>query len=118
MAMSLKLLRPSGMAGFVTPTSFMSGRHFCKLRRHLMENTHIANIGIVSDRLGVFIDVEQETALTIFKRREPKHRMQTSAKVSVVSKEGHFASVGNCVIPSCGSVWTIPRAVGDAQVIH
>ncbi|GJI97632.1 RNA methyltransferase [Duganella caerulea] len=118
MALGVKLLRPSGVAGFVTPTSFMSGRYFCKLREHLMENVDIANIGIVSDRQGVFIDVEQETALTIFKHREPKQETQVSAKVSVVSKGGDLASVGNCDIPNCGSVWPIPRAIGDAQLIH
>lgn len=118
LALGLKLLRPSGMAGFVTPTSFMSGRYFCKLRTHLIENAHIANIGIVSDREGVFIDVEQETALTILKRHAPKQMMQTSAKVSVVSKQGDFTSVGSCLIPSGGSAWPIPRAEGDAELIR
>src|SRR3569833_820831 len=105
MAMSLKLLRPSGMAGFVTPTSFMSGRHFCKLRRHLMENTHIANIGIVSARLGVFIDVEQETALTIFKRREPKQKIQTTTKKTKKTKKNHNTTDRNNENPNNGSVW-------------
>lgn len=118
LALGLKLLRTSGIAGFVTPTSFMSGRYFCRLRKHLMESAEIVNIGIVSDRQGVFIDVEQETALTIFKHREPTPTTQVSAKVSVVSKEGDLASVGTCLIPNGGSVWPIPRASGDVKLIH
>ncbi|WP_157221428.1 N-6 DNA methylase [Herbaspirillum sp. YR522] len=116
--LGLKLLRPTGMAGFVTPTSFMSGRYFSKLRTYLLENSHIANIGIVSDRAGIFIDVEQETALTILKRRVNSGGVQTSANVSVVSKQGDFKSVGSCNLPGGGYTWPIPRAEGDADLIR
>lgn len=116
--LGLKLLGPTGIAGFVTPTSFMSGRYFSKLRTYLLENAHIVNIGIVSDRAGIFIDVEQETALTIMKRRVISAVAQTSAKVSVVSKQGDFKSVGSCNLPGGGYAWPIPRADGDAELIR
>jgi adenine-specific DNA-methyltransferase len=118
LALGLKLLAPKGIAGFVTPTSFLSGRSFSKLRTHLLENAEIASIGIVSDRAGVFIDVEQETALTILKRRFGRGGRQTSAQVSVVSRQGDFKSVGSCTLPSGGCAWPIPRAEGDAELIR
>ena len=65
MALSVRLLKGTGVAALVTPTSFLSGLYFRKLRTFLMSNVDVLNIGMVSDRLGVFIDVEQETALTL-----------------------------------------------------
>lgn len=118
MLLGLRLLRPTGIAAFVTPTSFMSGQYFSKLRTHLMKNAEILNIGIVSDRTGVFMDVEQETALSILRRRPPKHITETTANVSVVSRQGSFTSVGKCVIPNSGSAWPIPRVEGDAKLIR
>ena len=118
LALGLKLLSSKGIAGFVTPTSFMSGRYFSKLRTHLLENAEIASIGIVSDRAGVFIDVEQETALTILKRRFGLVATQTFAQVSVVSKQGDLKSVGSCTLPGGGCAWPIPRADGDAELIR
>src|SRR6185312_1441670 len=116
-ALGLKLLKPQGLAGFVTPTSFMSGRYFSKLRMHLIEHAEIASIGLVSDRAGVFIDVEQETALTLVRRREPEQLNNTAAQVSVVSRHGTLTSVGDCALPSGGAAWPIPRAEGDAELI-
>lgn len=118
LTLGLKLLRPTGIAGFVTPTSFMSGRYFSKLRTHLLENADITSIGIVSDRLGVFIDVEQETALTILKRRLDSVSTYISPNVSVVSKQGNFKSVGSCTLPGGGCAWPIPRAEGDVDLIR
>ncbi|WP_442783609.1 HsdM family class I SAM-dependent methyltransferase [Collimonas fungivorans] len=118
MTLGLRLLRPTGVAAFVTPTSFLSGQYFSKLRTHLMENAEIVNIGIVRDRSGVFIDVDQETALTILKRRAPKYATETTANVSVVSRHGDLTSVGRCVIPNSGSAWPIPRTEGDAELIQ
>jgi adenine-specific DNA-methyltransferase len=82
--LSVKLLKEGGCAALVTPTSFLSGQYFSKLRTFLMQNAVIEHIGMVSDRLDVFIDVEQETALTVLKRRAIPHAGVTTAKVSVV----------------------------------
>ncbi len=113
----VRLLRRGGYAAFVTPTSFLSGQNFRKLRTFLMRNTEVAHIGMVSDREGVFIDVEQETALTVLRRCSETNRMQARAKVSVVSATGHYKSVGQCLLPNSGAVWPIPRAVGDVALL-
>lgn len=114
----LRLLKAQGLAALVTPTSFLSGQSFSKLRSYLMENSEILHIGIVADRSGVFINVEQETALTLLRQRQPEHAAETTAHVSVVSKEGNLTSVGVCVLPNSGSAWPIPRNEGDAEVLH
>lgn len=113
----VRLARPGGVVALVTPTSFLSGRYFSGLRSFLIRNTDVEHIGMVSERKGVFIDVEQETALTVLRRRVPDNRTVAQAKVSVVSVEGKYTPVGTSVLPNGGSVWPIPRTVADVELL-
>lgn len=119
-ALCVRLLRERGYAALVTPTSFLSGQYFGALRRFLAKNSSIEHIGMVSDRLGVFIDVEQETALTVLRRRARPEESASSAwaDVSVVSGTGAYQSVGRCLLPSTGAVWPIPRSVDDVALLQ
>lgn len=116
-ALCVRLLRIDGYAALVTPTSFLSGQHFGQLRAFLMRYTDIAHIGMVSDRQGIFIDVEQETALTVLRRRTEVKRTHTRANISVVSRAGKYKSVGECLLPNAGTVWPIPRSVEDVGLL-
>lgn len=116
-ALCVRLLRIGGHAALVTPTSFLSGRHFGRLRNFLLRNTDVKHIGMVSDKQGVFIDVEQETALTVLRRRAEMNRAQLRANVSVVSAFGQYTNVGKCVLPNAGAVWPIPRSVEDVPLL-
>lgn len=116
-ALCVRLLRTGGRAALVTPTSFLSGQYFGRLRKFLIRNTDVEHIGMVSDRQGVFIDVEQETALTVLRRGVPKDRTSVRANVSVVSGTGHYKSVGECVLPNAGAVWPIPRSLEDVALL-
>ena len=113
----IRLLRPGGRTALVTPTSFLSGQYFAPLRKFLIRNADIEHIGMVSDRQGVFIDVEQETALTVLRRRAEEDRKQVKANVSVVSGVGQYTSVGKCTLPNAGAVWPIPRSVEDVALL-
>ncbi|MGN6580289.1 MAG: HsdM family class I SAM-dependent methyltransferase [Bordetella sp.] len=113
----VRLLRVGGRAALVTPTSFLSGQYFGRLRKFLIRNTDIEHIGMVSERQGVFIDVEQETALTVLCRRAEEERTQVQANVSVVSGTGKYTSVGECTLPNAGFVWPIPRSVEDIDLL-
>ncbi len=117
-ALCVRLLREGGRAALVTPTSFLSGQYFSALRKFLSRNTEIEHIGMVSDRLGVFIDVEQETALTVLRRNAPAAEADVWADVSVVSAAGQYQSVGKCLLPRNGEVWPIPRAVEDVPLLQ
>jgi len=116
-ALCVRLMRTGGRAALVTPTSFLSGQYFSQLRRFLIRNTDVEHIGMVSDRQGVFIDVEQETALTILRRRIEEDRTHIRANVSVVSGTGQYKSVGECLLPNAGAVWPIPRSVEDVALV-
>lgn len=116
-ALCVRLLRIGGRTALVTPTSFLSGQYFGRLRKFLIRNTDVEHIGMVSDRQGVFIDVEQETALTVLQRRAEEDRTQVRANVSVVSATGQYTSVGECTLPNAGAVWPIPRSVEDVALL-
>lgn len=116
-ALCIKLLAPGGVCALVTPTSFLSGQYFSKLRTFLLTQTTVLSVGMVSDRLGVFIDVEQETALTLARREEAGHAPTTEAEVSVVSRDGNYVDVGRCVLPNSGAAWPIPRTESDVELL-
>lgn len=116
-ALCIRLLREGGRAALVTPTSYLSGQYFSALRKYLSRNSVIEHIGMVSDRLGVFIDVEQETALTVLRRTAEAEPVATWADVSVVSIAGLYQSVGQCQLPVGGEVWPIPRSEADVPLL-
>jgi adenine-specific DNA-methyltransferase len=116
-ALCIKLLRPLGHAALVTPTSFLTGQYFTKLRQVLSNETQVRRIGMVSDRRGVFIDVEQETALTILQRRERRAGIAASTVVSVVARDGSYRSVGPCALSPSGEAWPVPRSESDLAVL-
>ena len=118
MALSVKLLKDTGVAALVTPTSYLSGQYFRKVRTFLLKHVDVLNVGMVSDRQGVFMDVEQETALTLVRRRPETAGAPVRANVSVVATDGQYTDVGSCVLPNSGSTWPIPRAEGDAALLE
>lgn len=117
-ALCVKLLVPGGTCALVTPTSFLSGQNFSKLRTFLMTQATVLSIGMVSDRFGVFIDVEQETALTLARREQTGHTSNTEAEVSVVARNGQYVDVGRCALPNSGAAWPIPRAESDVALLR
>lgn len=117
-ALCVRLIRIGGRTALVTPTSFLSGQSFDRLRKFLIRNADIEHIGMVSDRQGVFIDVEQETALTVLRRRVEEDRTQTRASVSVVSGTGQYKRVGECLLPNTGLVWPVPRSASDVALLE
>lgn len=117
-ALCVKLMKPGGTCALVTPTSFLSGQYFSGLRTFLMNEARVMSIGMVSDRLGVFMDVEQETALTLLQRNAAAAHRGASANVSVVSRDGNYVSVGTCALPNSGAAWPIPRTETDVDLLR
>lgn len=117
-ALCVKLLAPGGTCALVTPTSFLSGQYFSKLRTFLMTQAKVLSIGMVSDRQGIFIDVQQETALTLVRREDNGHALSTVAEVCVVSRDGNYVDVGQCSLPNSGAAWPIPRSESDVALLR
>jgi adenine-specific DNA-methyltransferase len=83
-----------------------------------MSKAKVLSIGMVGDREGIFIDVEQETALTLARREADGHAQSTVAEVCVVSRDGNFVDVGQCSLPNSGAAWPIPRRESDVTLLR
>ena len=65
--LAVRLAKPDGLVGLVTPTSFLSGQYFSSVRTFLITNVQIAHVGLVPQKANVYLSVEQETALTLLR---------------------------------------------------
>lgn len=115
---TLQLSRRTALVGLLTPTSFLSGQSFSKLRTKLLETSDIVQIDMLSDRTSTFIDVEQETSITVLRTRGPQAGGPAHTRVNVLTSEGRFEDVGQCLLPNSGRPWPIPRAPGDAELLR
>lgn len=115
---AVRLVRPGGLVGLVTPTSYLSGQYFGGLRTFLLRRASVVHIGIVSDRFGVYHDVEQETALTTFRTRTRAKTRSRRTAVSIVETDGTYHRVGYCSLPNSGTSWPIPRESNDLTLLN
>lgn len=114
MALSARLLTPTGVAGLLTPTSFLSGQSFLKLRRFLAACGHLKRIDLVEKKEGVFLGVEQDTAITVF---GPKRRRATRTEVFAAVADDRWSRLGNVFMESDGGPWILPRSSSDAKLL-
>ncbi len=62
---------------------------------------------MLSDRTAMFINVEQETAITVLRPRE-LGVVDAHTRVSVLKPDGEFEDVGEYLLPSCGAHGQFP----------
>lgn len=108
----IRSCKDSGTIGLVTPTSFFSGKYFSKLRESICKNSHPRSIGIVQNRQGIFVDVQQETAVSII-RKSNKDRRKT--EIWSQEKGKPFLLIGSTNLANDGAPWVIPRNKEQSQ---
>ena len=122
---ALRMLRPDGGVAFLTPTSFLGGLYFSRLRRLLSRQAPLRRIDFVETRTNVFDDVLQETCLALF----APDRGPTPC-----AGRGHAASVGSLhvgqrgvrveeigrvrVQADDGEPWLLPRTRRQADLVR
>lgn len=113
---ALRWRAPRGLVAFVTPTSFLGGRYFSKLRALLLREAPPVVLDIVHERTGVFESVQQETCLAIFGSHGSGstvvNLLSTSANRIRTRRAGTF-QLGE---PS-GAPWLLPRTPEQAVVV-
>ncbi|MCZ8251728.1 MAG: Eco57I restriction-modification methylase domain-containing protein [Hylemonella sp.] len=115
---TLQLAKKGALIGLLTPTSFLSGQSFSKLRTKLLTHADTLHVDMLSDRNAMFIDVEQETAITVLRTRTASKIVDSKTRVSVLKPEGEFEDVGEFLLPNSGRPWPIPRAASDAGLLQ
>lgn len=113
----LAIAGPNSLIGLLTPTSYLSGQNFSRLRKTLVNLSDVRQLDLVRQKEGVFLRVEQETALSIFQNRKGKLQKRSAAAVFIL--EGNeFKDVGAFTAPTEGYAWSIPRDTGDARILQ
>jgi len=114
MALSTRLLNQQGVAGLLTPMSFLSGRSFLKVREQLATERHVPRVDLVEAKGGVFLGVEQDTAITVLApRRHKPVRTEVFAGVS----PDRWRRTGSVLLDRSGGPWILPRTSEDAKLM-
>jgi len=116
-ALSLDLLKPGGIAGLLTGTSYLSGQYFSKLRTFLLEKSHTRQIDVIGARTGVFVGAELNTAVTVLQKRDSSAGKSEKTRVFAICRANGFEAVGSYTLPNSGAAWPIPRSTEDAEAV-
>lgn len=110
--LALRWIKPGGIIGYVTPTSFLGGQYFKELRSLLLNEAPPVKMDFVTERQGVFEDVLQETVLSVYKRSGMRRR---TVSVDFLRPNGNerqvsVCKVGKFALPTQGGEpWLLPR---------
>lgn len=118
--LGVRLCRPGGVVGFVTPASFLGGQYFKELRRVLMREAPPAAIDFIADRGGVFDDVLQETVLVVLVRAARPGRVSVHAvRPASLSAPCRVDEVARVALAArSDEPWPLPRTRGDAALLE
>lgn len=114
--LALDCLKPSGIAGLLTPTSYLTGQTFNRLRAHVKQHGEVLQIDTIPN-VGAFFGVEQETAIAVIRKDTAGTNSPQACSVSRYTKENGFEFLGKCLLPSPGEAWPVPRDKGDGEVL-
>jgi len=112
--LAIQMVKPNGIIGYLTPTSFLSGEYFKKLRSFIRKETTPQAIDFVAVRKGVFEDVLQETMLATYKKVKADKVPSSAVSVSeVITQPGGILSIqpiANCNLPiKVSDPWILPK---------
>lgn len=114
---ALRWRQRAGLVAFLTPTSFLGGQYFSRLRDLLMEEAPPLVVDFVEARKGVFDSVLQETCLTVFgpnpARTTVLHLLRVNDRSLTTTRAGTFP-----LQTAAGSPWLLPRSPEQATLIR
>ena len=115
--LSLRLVKKQGVVALITPTSFLGGQYFKKLRYLITSETSASHFEFVKDRNGVFDGVQQETIITTY----TSSTLHSGLKISELVPEGlntfKVNIIGKGHIGKGESPWLLPREFADVELL-
>ena len=114
-ALALRLTHKGGHIGLLTPAGFLGGRSFGPLRCQIRETADVRQIDFIEPRIGAFVDVEQETAITVLHKTPKKAAM---VAVNVTNDGRHFLHLGKHQLQTeLTASWALPRGSDDVATL-
>lgn len=116
--LALRHTRRGGIVAYVTPTSFLAGNYFKRLRGLLAAEAPPVSLDFVDARKGVFDDVLQETLLAVY-RKDGASRDASAVTVSLAA-DGRLTEnpAGTFRLPADASEpWLVPRTRAQARLL-
>jgi adenine-specific DNA-methyltransferase len=113
----IDLTEKGGYIGLLTPTSFLSGHSFSKIRTYASQETEILQIDLLKESSALFISVDQQAAITTLKRHTVFDGQHKSAKIFSLTRSGIFQDVGLCKLDPSGKPWGIPKSPADLEIL-
>jgi adenine-specific DNA-methyltransferase len=115
---AVRLARPGGLIAYVTPTSFLGGRYFTKLRSFLAEAAPPLTIDFVEDRSEVFDGVLQETLLVVYGPGRQAGKVELSTiRPTRLDTRCEVDPIASQSLPlDAAAPWVLPRTRGLAHL--
>jgi adenine-specific DNA-methyltransferase len=112
--LAINMVKPGGIIGFLTPTSFLSGEYFKKLRELIRNQLLPKEMDFVSIRKDIFEDVLQETMLATYRKKTKKTTLVETVCVNeiIALPDGTIKIYNNgyCILPKeLSAPWILPR---------
>jgi adenine-specific DNA-methyltransferase len=105
-----------GVIAYVTPTSFLSGEYFKRLRDLLAREANPVSLDLVVERTGVFDGVLQETALAVYRRGEAS-RSPCVGFVEATETRVRATPGGEVLLPKdTAAPWVLPRSTREVAL--
>lgn len=93
--LALRLTRPAGLHGFLVPDSFFTGRHFSKIRAHMLETSRPLMFCLVESGPWPGVHVGHTGFYCVRKRPAPAAEHPVTTTVLQVSARSHRIEGGN-----------------------
>lgn len=108
---------PGGVIGYVTPTSFLAGEYFKKLRGLIAREAPPCAIDFLAGREGVFDEVLQETLLATYRRGGPLISIAIHEIDALDDENVLIGFAGDAALPNDPTTpWLLPRTRAQATL--
>jgi adenine-specific DNA-methyltransferase len=115
MDLAFRMAKPGGLVATVSPSSFVSGPLFERLRQSIRTRAEVVRIDVL-ERKDVFHDVQQDACISIFRMRSgaPQAAKTFAPEFGRIDRNWHHTEVGVVTTANEGltAPWVLPNQGG------
>lgn len=117
--LALSMVKPAGVIAFLTPTSFLGGEYFKKLRSLIAAKATPLQFDFICFRKGIFEDVLQETMLATYKaNKSVLPFVKVNEIIPSSDKKYEVKTIGKFSLPvDASKPWIIARNKENLRLV-